>query len=84
MRAASHFWLLGSEVLNVGQGSPKNGDSSVHTGRSTSSATPLAKETFTNVQDRVVNAGSGNPNQGKRGDSLASQEVSYGTNGSLY
>lgn len=73
MRASSHFWLLGSEVLNLGL--PRNGDSSVHTGRSTSSATPLARETFTNVQGRVVSGRSGNPNQGKRGDSLASQEA---------
>ena len=33
--------------------------------------------TYTNVQDRVVSERSGNLNQGKRGDSLASQEASY-------
>ena len=75
MRAASHFWLLGSEALNVGQGSEWR---FLSTGRSQHiKCYTSGQRTYTNVQDRVVSERSGNLNQGKRGDSLASQEASH-------
>ena len=54
MRAASHFWLLGSGIVEV-RARIRNGDFSVVTGGNTSNATPLAQRIYTNVQDCVVN-----------------------------